>query len=182
MKAMEEKDLFIETLIKKREIYLDEDITNITANRIGRIILFLNAQSRSRGINLYINSNGGSVTAGFDLYDIIKHSKAPVTGIVFRGANSMATIVLQACLKRQAMAHSTFSFHYLRFSVNREWDELEMVVRDGIVEIKKDQEKFFKILIDRSGGYSKEIRNLCREKKIISAQEAKEINLIDEIV
>lgn len=176
MKLMFEKDL-----LEKRTLYLIDTIDNETAKRLGVEIIWLNAKSDEK-ITLYINSSGGDIAAGLDIYDIIKHSKAPITGIVYRQANSMAIIALQACKSRKVMSYSEFCFHNMRISIHVEWDEFEKIKDKELQKIKERQETYNKIISKRSGADVKIIEGWCKEKKIMSPEEALEFNLVDEII
>lgn len=176
MKLRFEKDL-----LKKRTLYLIDEIDSGVADRLSAGILWLNAKNKDE-ITIYINSLGGGVAAGLDIFDIINHSKAPITGIVYRQANSMAIIVLQACKKRKAMKHSVFSFHNLRMNIRKEWDEYEKTMEKNLQDIKKDQEDYNNIIFQRSGIKIEIIEQWCKEKKVLSVEEALSFNLIDEII
>ena len=117
------RDIFVNDLLKNRTLYIDGEVTHDTAKRIGASILWLNAIDNSKDITLYLNSTGGSVTASLDFYDIVRYSKASITGIVYRLANSMAAIILQACQNRKALKHSQIVIHNIK--VNKEWHEFE---------------------------------------------------------
>lgn len=176
MKLMFEKDL-----LEKRTLYLIDTIDNEAARRLGAEIIWLNAKSDEK-ITLYINSSGGDIAAGLDIYDIIKHSKAPITGIVYRQANSMAIIALQACKSRKAMSHSEICFHNMRLGLHLEWNEFEKIKDRELQKIKERQEDYNKIISKRSGIDIKIIEQWCKEKKILSPEEALGFNLIDEII
>ncbi|MEK9150579.1 MAG: ATP-dependent Clp protease proteolytic subunit [Patescibacteria group bacterium] len=175
------KNKFWEGLLERRHIYLGGEIDDGTANQIGKIILWLNSQGGEE-IKLFINSDGGSVSAGLDIYDIIKYSKAPVNGIVYRRANSMATVVLRACVKRTAMSHSLFSFHNTVLSLMTEWDEFEDKSKNRLKEIKDLQEEIYKILTIRSTTEAERIKEICKRKLTLSASQMKALGLIDEII
>ena len=176
MKLRFEKDL-----LEKRTLYLINEIDDNASDRLSAEILWLNAKSDEE-IIMYINSPGGGIVAWLDVFDIIKHSKASITGIVYRQANSMAIIVLQACKKRKAMKHSIFSFHNLRINIRIEWDEYEKIMNKRLQDIKKDQEDYNNIIFQRSGIKIDTIEQWCKEKKVLSAEESLRFNLIDEII
>ncbi len=176
MKLKFEKDL-----LEKRTLYLIDTIDNETANRLGAEILWLNVKSDEK-ITLYINSLGGNIAAGLNIYDIIKHSKAPITGIVYCKANSMAIIALQACKNRKVMSHSEICFHNMRLGLHLEWDEFEKIKDKELQKIKECQEDYNKIISKRSGIDIKIIEGWCKEKKIMSPEEALDFNLVDEII
>lgn len=176
MKLRFEKDL-----LEKRILYLIDEIDDSVADRLSAGILWLNAKNDEE-ITMYINSSGGGIAAGLDIFDIINHSKAPITGIVYRQANSMAIIVLQACKTRKAMKHSVFSFHNMRINIRIEWDEYEKIMDKRLQDIKKDQEDYNNIIFQRSDIKIETIEQWCKEKKVLSAEESLRFNLIDEII
>jgi ATP-dependent Clp protease protease subunit len=83
-------------LLKDRIIFLDGDINDISADLVVAQLLFLDGQDTEKDINLYINSPGGSVTAGFAIYDTIQHVKSDVQTICLGQAASMAALILAA--------------------------------------------------------------------------------------
>lgn len=174
------RERFMNELLKKRVIYLDGEVTQDTAKRIGASILWLNALDNRSKITIYINSSGGSVSAGLDIYDIVRHSKAPVTGIVYRMANSMATIVLQACKTRQTLRHNVMQIHNIMR--NEEWHKFEENLEETLKDTKKNQQNIYEIMAERTGRTIEEIKKACREAKTMTADEAKEFGLIDEVI
>ncbi|MEK6689962.1 MAG: ATP-dependent Clp protease proteolytic subunit [Nitrospirota bacterium] len=174
------REKFLDDLLKKRTLYIEGEVTHEMAKWIGSSILWLNAQDDSSEIILYINSAGGTVTAGLDLYDIVRHSKAPITGIVFRCANSMASIVLQACKTRKALRHSQIVLHNIK--TTKEWHEFEENLEKTLHDTKRDQQSIYKILTERTGRTMEEVIKACREAKEMTSEEAKEFGLIDEVI
>lgn len=174
------REKFLDDLLKKRTLYIEGEVTQEMAKWIGSSILWLNAQDDTSEITLYINSGGGTVTAGLDLYDIVRHSKAPITGIVFRCANSMASIVLQACKTRKAMRHSSIVLHNIK--INRQWHKFEEDLENALHDTKRDQQSIYEILTERTGRTMEEVIKACREAKEMTSEEAKEFGLIDEVI
>lgn len=176
------KDQFDFDLLKNRTIYLNGSVEHNTTKRIGACILWLNALSM-QPITLYINSNGGGVTAGLDIYDIIKHSQAPVDGIVFREARSMGAFILQACRTRKILQHAIIHLHHSL--VERPLDELEGDLGNSIKNAKKDQEFIFRVFEKRTGESLEKVRGFFGkgyEGITHSAEKSKELNLVDEII
>lgn len=174
------REKLMDDLLKMRVIYLDGEVTQSMSKRIGSSILWLNAIDDSKEITLYINSSGGSVSAGLDIYDIIRHSKAPVTGIVFRCANSMASIILQGCKIRKALKHCQIILHNIK--AEQEWHKFEEDLEKALHDTKKDQQAMYDILAERTNRNMKEIKKVCKESKEFRSEEAKEFGLIDEII
>lgn len=174
------REKFMNDLLRKRTLYLEGELIHRDAREIGESILWLNAVDDLKEITLYINSSGGSVTAGLDIYDIIRNSNAPVTGIVYRSANSMATVVLQACKIRKALKHSGIVIHNIK--INKEWHEFEENLEKALADTKRDQESIYEIFVKRTGRSLEEIKRACRETKTMLADEAKKFGLIDEVI
>lgn len=167
-------------LLNKRVVYLEGKITHTEAERIGKAIMLLNAQDESREITLYIDSNGGSVMAGLNIYDAIKHSKAPVTGIVLKKAVSMAVIVLQACKTRKAHKHSHILIHNIK--ITNAWHKYEENLEEELEDAKFVQQNINRLLTERSGLPVEKIRKLSREETLLRPDKAKELGLIDEVI
>lgn len=178
----EMKMRFVKDLLEKRTIYLKGEIDGTMAAETGAAIIWLNARDETKEIIIYIDSGGGNVPAGLDIYDAVKHSKAPTHGIVYRKANSMACIILQACTKRLAMRHSEIVIHNVTIKPYKTHDFKEDCLAKTLAEISKVHERNNKILAERAGRTIEEIEKKCIEDVSMAAEEAKEFGLIDEIV
>lgn len=174
------EERFLNDLLNKRIVYLEGEISYEEAEKIGTAIIWLNAQNDSSEIILYIKSYGGTVAAGLDIYDIVRHSKAPVTGIVYSSANSVATVVLQACKMRKALRHSEIIIHNIK--ITEEWQEFEENLEKTLKDTKIRQQRIYEIFSERTGKTIEEIKKACRERKTMTAEEAKEFGLIDEVI
>ncbi|MBI1754953.1 ATP-dependent Clp protease proteolytic subunit [Candidatus Azambacteria bacterium] len=171
---------FEEDLLQKRTIYLWGDVTANEANRIGKLILWMNAKSESEQIILYLSTPGGDVTPALDVYDIIRHSRAPVEGRVYRMAKSAGALVLQACASRKAMPHAEIMMHSI--SVRKKLFELEEDSEKALKDAKWLQQRTFEIFQERTKRPLEELKRVFREEKSFNAQEALEFGLIDEIL
>lgn len=176
------EERFLNDLLNKRIVYLEGEICYEEAKRIGAVIIWLNAQNDSNEITLYVRSYGGSVSAGLDIHDIVRHSKAPITGIVYSSANSMATVVLQACKRRKALRHSEITIHNIKINYYKEWHVFEDNLEEALRDTKRMQQRIYEILAERTGRTIEDIKKVCRESKTMSAEEAKEFGLIDEVI
>lgn len=172
---------FGKDLLEKRIIHLTGKITPTQADRIIFSIAWLNARS-SEEITLYIKSDGGEVLPGLQIYDSVRLSVAPVTGIVLGEANSMASVVLQGCRTRKAVSHACIIMHYI--NVTRSLNELidEQKRHDSLAKSWEYQNSIFSILVKRSGVNIEPLEKLCKGSVVLSAEEAKKLNLIDEII
>lgn len=115
-----------------------------------------------------------------DIYDVVKNSKAPVTGIVYRRANSMASVILQACKVRKAMSSCEIIIHNSR--IKMAWDKLEENLDKALKGIKIQQKVIYEIYSKRTGMSMNAVKKRCKKGKTIYAQEAKEIGLVDEVI
>jgi ATP-dependent Clp protease protease subunit len=170
---------FNEDLLNKRTIYLCGEINPREANRVGKLVLWLNAKSEVEPITLYITS-GGCVDSGMDLYDIIRDSKAPIQGKVYRMAASMAAVVLQACRPRFALKHAEITIHNM--TVRKAVSELEEEFEKTMGESKRMQQEIYEIFSLTTGKTVEEIKQKCKEDKAMTAEEAKTFGLLDEVV
>lgn len=111
---LERKDL-LSDMLSKGIIYVEGVITNDTAREFCMAIAWLESQNREKA-KLYLDSRGGSVIAGLDMYDMLRHTKISVEGIVCRQAYSIASVILQGCTRRYALAHAEIQIHSLKVS------------------------------------------------------------------
>ncbi len=148
---------------------------------LSKAILWLNAQSTEDPITLYIDSTGGSVTPGLAMYDMIRHSKAPVNAVVIE-ASSMAAVILQACKKRSALPHSTVLVHSISLAENTRLCDVEDNIDKALARSRKNQLMIDEIYHKRAGISLSMLRKMNRRDKSLNAKEALELNLIDEIL
>jgi len=165
--------------IKRRILILSGEIDEDKSKILRGFIYALNERPKKE-IILYIDSIGGDVEPGLWLYDTIRLSLAPIKGIVNGRASSMAALVLQACQKRVAMEHSQLLLHAIRSHGIPMEDEDK--INEEIEKSREIQERVHKILVTRTGRSFEEIKALEKKDKYISAKEAKEFGLIDEII
>lgn len=180
IKTLDKKEAILDLVQKKRVLYVDEKITPDMEKDFGLAIMWLNAQSDEE-IPLIINCNGGSATAGLNIYDMVRFSNAPVTGIVFGRANSMASVILQGCKKRYALPHAKMWIHYLRtyeIPLNEIEEDLEKAIRLA----REEQESINEIYREATHRSLEDIKSALKADKSMSAKEALEFGLIDEII
>jgi ATP-dependent Clp protease protease subunit len=140
----------------------------------------------SRGsppVTVLVDSGGGPVGPGLDIYDVIRLYQGTTTGLVLRRAASMAAIILQACSKRQCARHAGILIHHVsRTSVSL--DQLRNKRRRDLIleSMQKDQDRLYRILVDRTKQPLPLIKKECRKDKYMTAEEALAFGLIDEIV
>ena len=148
-------------LLKDRIIFLGDEVDNNTANLIIAQLLFLEAEDPDKDISFYINSPGGSVTAGFAIYDTMNYIKPDVSTICVGMAASMGAFLLAAGAKgkRFALPNSEIMIHQPLGGVQGQATDIAIHAK-RIVEIK---EQINKILSERTGQTLKKISRDCRE-------------------
>ncbi len=172
-------------LVNNRVWYIQGEITNETAKDIGVAITLMNTRSETEPITIYIDSPGGFIGAGLDVYDRIAASKAPTIGVVYRQADSMAAVVLQACKIRRMHRHSQIVLHYSSPGGTISLIDWEKNPDEALAEARQNQEEIFKIFSERLGRPVDEIKPLFGNDSSgvkYTAEAAKAAGLIDEII
>lgn len=167
-------------LLKDRIIMLSGEINDAVANTIVAQLLFLDAQDPDKDIFLYINSPGGSVTAGMAIYDTMNFVNADVQTIVIGMAASMGSLLSTAGTKgkRYALPNAEIMIHQPLGGAQGQATEIEIAAR----HILKTKAKLNKILAERTGQSLEVIERDTDRDNYLTALEAKEYGLIDEIV
>ena len=167
-------------LLKDRIIFLGEEVTDVTASVIVAQLLFLAAEDPDKDINLYINSPGGSVTAGMAIYDTMQYIKPDVSTICIGMAASMGAFLLSGGEKgkRFALPNSEIMIHQPSGGARGQATEIQ-IVAENILKTKK---KLNEILAQNTGkSYEQIVRDTERDN-YMSAQEALEYGLIDAVI
>ena len=167
-------------LLKDRIIMLSGQVTDDLANSIIAQLLFLDAQDSEKDIYLYINSPGGSVTAGLAIFDTMNFIKADVQTIVMGMAASMGSFLLTAGEKgkRIALPNAEIMIHQPLGRAQGQATEIEIAAR----HILATRERLNKILSERTGQPIEVIERDTDRDNFMTAQEAKDYGLIDEIM
>jgi ATP-dependent Clp protease protease subunit len=167
-------------LLKDRIIMLSGQVTDDLANSIISQLLFLDAQDSEKDIYLYINSPGGSVTAGLAIYDTMNFVKADVQTIVMGMAASMGSFLLTAGKKgkRFALPNAEIMIHQPLGGAQGQATEIEIAAR----HILKTRERLNNILAERTGQPLEVIEKDTDRDNFMTAQEAKDYGLIDQIL
>ncbi|MFC6170019.1 ATP-dependent Clp endopeptidase proteolytic subunit ClpP [Loigolactobacillus jiayinensis] len=167
-------------LLKDRIIMLSGEVNDQMANSIIAQLLFLDAQDSEKDISIYINSPGGSVTAGLAIYDTMNFVKSDIQTIAMGMAASMASVLLTAGTKgkRFALPNSTVLIHQPLGGAQGQQTEIEIAAR----EILKTRQRLNKILAESSGQDLETIQKDTDRDNYMTAQEAKDYGLIDEIM
>ena len=167
-------------LLKDRIIMLGSQIDDNVANSIVSQLLFLQAQDSEKDIFLYINSPGGSVTAGFAIYDTIQHIKPDVQTICIGMAASMGSFLLAAGAKgkRYALPNAEVMIHQPLGGAQGQATEIEIAAN----HILKTREKLNRILAERTGQSIEKIQQDTDRDNFLTAEEAKAYGLVDEVM
>lgn len=167
-------------LLKERIIFLAGPINDIVANSVIAQLLFLASQNSNKDIQLYINSPGGSVTAGLAIYDTMQYVKPDISTVCVGLAASMAATLLTAGEKgkRFALPNAEILLHQVMGGVTGEAVEIEITAKQ-IIKIK---EKLNKILAKHTGQPLERIEKDTDRDFYLSADEAKAYGIIDEVI
>ncbi len=167
-------------LLKDRIIFLGTEIDDMVANSVIAQLLFLDSQDSKKDVKLYINSPGGSVTAGLAIYDTMQYIKADVSTICVGMAASMGAVLLAAGApgKRFALPNSEIMIHQVMGGMQGQASDIK-IHAERILEIKK---KLNEILHYHSKQPIKKIEVDTDRDHFMSALEAKNYGLIDKIV
>ena len=167
-------------LLKERIIFLSGPITDDLANAVIAQMLFLASQDEKKDIQLYINSPGGSVTAGLAVYDTMQYVKSPVATICFGLAGSMGAILLAAGEKgkRFALPNTEILLHQVAGGAVGQAIEIEITAKQ-IIKIKN---KLNQILGYHTGRPLEQVEKDTDRDFYLSAEEAKEYGIIDEVI
>lgn len=167
-------------LLKDRIIFLGTPIDDHVANVIIAQLLFLESDDPDKEINLYINSPGGSVSAGLGIYDAIQHIKCPVNTTVVGLAASMGAVLLAAGTgKRYALPNSRIMIHQpLMHGIGGQVTDIEITAREAL----KVKERMAEILSKHTGQPVDRIVADTERDRYMSADEGKEYGLVDEVV
>ena len=167
-------------LLKDRIIFLGEEVNDVSANLIVAQLLFLEAEDPSKDIQLYINSPGGSVTAGMAIYDTMQYIKCDVSTICLGMAAGMGAFLLSSGAKgkRYALPNSTIMIHQPSGGAQGQATEIQ-IVADQIAKTKK---KLNEILSANTGQPLEIVEKDTDRDNYMTAEEAKAYGLIDGVV
>jgi ATP-dependent Clp protease protease subunit len=167
-------------LYRERIIFLGRDVDDEIANQIVAVMLYLDSEDPGKDIVLYINSPGGSVTAGLAIYDTMQHIKSDVVTICVGLAASMGSFLLAAGAKgkRLALPHSRIMIHQPSGGTRGQATDIEIEAR----EIIRIRHQLNQIYCDRTGQPLQKIEKDMDRDYFMSAQEAKDYGLIDRVI
>ena len=167
-------------LLKDSIIFIGTPIDDMVANLIVAQLLFLEAEDPERDINLYINSPGGSITAGMGIYDTMQFIKNDVTTICVGQCASMGALLLTAGTKgkRFALPHSRILIHQPSGGAQGQATDVRIMAE----EILRMRELTSRILADHTGQSYEQVEKDVERDRILSPIQAKEYGLIDEVI
>ena len=167
-------------LLKDRIIFLGEEVSDVSAGLIVSQLLFLEAEDPGKDIQLYINSPGGSVTAGMAIYDTMQYIKCDVSTICLGMAASMGAFLLAggAKGKRFALPHSTIMIHQPSGGAQGQATEIQ-IVADHIAQTKRTLNE---LLAANTGQPIEVVERDTDRDNYMTAEEAKAYGLIDGVV
>ncbi|MCI8729215.1 MAG: ATP-dependent Clp endopeptidase proteolytic subunit ClpP [Clostridia bacterium] len=166
-------------LLEDRIIFVTGQIEDGMANNIVAQLLYLEAKDPAKDISMYINSPGGSVTAGFAIYDTMKYIRCDVSTICIGMAASMGAFLLSSGTKgkRFALSNSEVMIHQPSGGAQGQATEIEIVAK----HILRTREKLNSILAENTSQSIETIRRDTERDNYLTAQEAKEYGLVDAV-
>ncbi len=167
-------------LLKERIIFLPSYIEDDMANLVIAQLLFLEAEDPDKDVYLYINSPGGSVTAGLAIYDTMQYIKPSVATICMGQAASMGALLLCAGAKskRFALPHSRIMIHQPLAGVQGQATDIDIQAR----EILRIRDELNRILVQHTGQPLERIRQDTDRDFFMTAEQAKEYGIVDEVI
>ena len=167
-------------LLNDRIVMLNEEVNDTTAGLIVAQLLFLEAQDPDKDIQFYINSPGGSVTAGMAIYDTMQYVKCDVSTICIGMAAIMGAFLLSSGAKgkRIALPNAEIMIHQPLGGYQGQATDIEIHAQ----QILKIKEKLTRILSENTGKEIEAVRADCERDNFMSAEEAKDYGLIDKVI
>ena len=165
-------------LLKERIIFLGEEVNDVTAGLVVSQLLFLESEDPDKDINLYINSPGGSVTAGMAIYDTMQYVKCDVSTMCMGMAASMGAFLLSGGTKGKRLPNAEIMIHQPSGGAQGQATEIE-IAAEHILRTKK---KLNTILSENTGQPYETIVKDTERDNWLTAQEALEYGLIDKVM
>ena len=167
-------------LLKDRIIFLGEEVTDVSANLIAAQLLFLESEDPGKDIHLYINSPGGSVTAGMVIYDTMQYIKCDVSTICMGLAASMGAFLLAGGTKgkRMALPNAEIMIHQPSGGAQGQATDIDIVAK----QILKTKERLNMLLAQNTGQPLEVIARDTERDNYMTAQEALAYGLIDSVI
>ena len=170
----------ISRLLNDRIIFLSEEVNDATASLVVAQMLYLEAQDPDKDIQFYINSPGGSVTAGMAIYDTMQYIKCDVATITIGMAASMGAFLLSAGTKGKRMALPNAEIMIHQPSAGTQGQITDMAIHLKRLQVIK--ERMNKIMAENTGRTIEEVTAACERDNFMSAEEALAFGLIDKVI
>ena len=167
-------------LLNDRIIFLSEEVNDTTASLIVAQLLYLEAQAPDKDIQFYINSPGGSVTAGMAIYDTMQYIKCDVATICVGMAASMGAFLLAAGTKGKRMSFPNSAIMIHQPSAGTQGQMTAMAIHMKRLETIKA--RMNRILAEKSGKSVEEVTAACERDNFMTSEEAKEFGIIDRVL
>jgi len=167
-------------LMMDRIIFLGYPINDEVANIVTAQLLFLDSTDRTRDINMYINSPGGSVYSGLGVYDTMQYVSPHIATICIGIAASMASVLLAAGTKgkRAALKHSRVMMHQPSGQIGGQASDIEITVN----EVKKIKKELYEVIVQHTGQPYEKVALDCNRDFWMTSTEAKEYGIVDEVL
>lgn len=167
-------------LLKERVVFLVGEVNDQTANLVVAQLLFLESENPDKDISLYINSPGGSVTAGMSIYDTMQFIKPDVSTMCLGFAASMGAFLLAAGApgKRYSLPNSKVMIHQVLGGARGQATDIEIQARD----ILRTKDQMNRILAERTGQPLEKIKNDTERDYYMTADEAKDYGIVDQVI
>ena len=167
-------------LLNDRIIFLSEEVNDTTASLIVAQLLYLEAQDPDKDIQFYINSPGGSVTAGMAIYDTMRYIKCDVATICVGLAASMGAFLLSAGTKGKRMALPNAEIMIHQPSAGTQGQITDMAIH--LKRLETIKARMNRIMAENTGRTVEEVTAACERDNFMSAEEALEFGLIDKVI
>jgi len=167
-------------LLKDRIIIMGEEVLDAMANTVIAQMLFLESEDPDKDINMYINSPGGSITAGMAIYDTMQYIKPDIATICMGQATSMAALLLAAGSegKRYALPHSRIMIHQPLGGTQGQATDIDIHAK----EILKMRDTLNHILFKHTGQPIEKVRKDTERDYFMTSEEAKEYGIVDKVI
>ena len=167
-------------LLKERVIFLVGEVNDQTANLVVAQLLFLESENPDKDISLYINSPGGSVTAGMSIYDTMQFIKPDVSTMCLGFAASMGAFLMAAGAKgkRYTLPNSKIMIHQVLGGTHGQATDIEIHARD----ILRTKDQMNRILAERTGQTLEKVKADTERDYFMTADEAVEYNIVDRVI
>lgn len=167
-------------LLRERVIFLVGEVNDQTANLVVAQLLFLESENPDKDISLYINSPGGSVTAGMSIYDTMQFVKPDVSTMCLGFAASMGAFLLAAGAKgkRYSLPNSKVMIHQVLGGARGQATDIEIQARD----ILRTKAQMNRILAERTGQSLEKIQNDTERDYYMTADESKDYGIVDQVI